>query len=154
MRARELIRNLEEEWEKIKEERMKDPKYERFNKKKKFRNRMDNRNENNGNENSKSFLDKDKIEISAEHEGLTKPELKQMEYNENPGPIEPFDSLNRIKEKSEDIQAEVREQNQEDIRQDQEKFDEIRIEREDLDSKNKEKKQNTGDSAEDLVNNL
>ncbi len=60
----------------------------------------------------KSLLNKEKIQISAEREGVD-----ESEYDENIGPIEPFDNLERIKEKSEELVEEVKEKVNEEIKE-------------------------------------
>jgi len=56
------------------------------------------------------FLNKDKIEFGAEREGIDTEELQ-----ETPGPIEPFDNLDRIEDKAEDIQEEIKKDSEEKV---------------------------------------
>ena len=57
-----------------------------------------------------NLLAQEKIELSAEREGVD-----EGEYEANIGPIEPLDSLERLEQKSEEISEEVKEDIQEDL---------------------------------------
>jgi len=79
------------------------------------------------------FLNKEKIEISAERQGVDLEDFK-----ENIGPIEPMGSLERIENKAEEIQEQVKEDNLERVEENKKIEDSIEVsgERVDEDGEN------------------
>ena len=59
---------------------------------------------------SSEFLNEEDVKIKAEREGVD-----ASDYQETPGQIEPLDSTERIKDKAEEIQTEVKEDNRENV---------------------------------------
>ncbi len=96
--------------------------------------RVEERKEQNKNEQDNSeYLNKEKIEISAERQGIDVEEFK-----ENIGTIEPMGSLERIEDKAEEIQEQVKEDNLERVEENKRIEDNIEVsgERVDEDSEN------------------
>ncbi len=86
-----------------------------------------------GDKQADSLLNEENIQVSAEREGID-----ESEYEKNIGPIEPFDNLDRIQDKAEDLQEEIKEDNLEDLEKKHEMEEGIKVESERIDEGFKE----------------
>ncbi len=104
-----------EYWRKRKERRKKRKEEQRLE-----RQRQNQNHEGQASENG--LLSQEKIQFSAEREGVD-----ISDYEENAGVIKPIDSLDRIEDKAEEIQAEVKQDNREDVEDRREIEDKIEV---------------------------